>query len=78
MSTNPNSAARKVQEALGLRLRNLRKEAGLTGRELAAATGWHFTRISKLEHGVQAPTDQDIQTWCQVCGADDQAADLIA
>ncbi|WP_132149661.1 helix-turn-helix domain-containing protein [Kribbella antiqua] len=78
MSTNPNSAARKVQEALGLRLRNLRKDAGLTGRELAAATGWHFTRISKLEHGVQAPTDQDIRTWCQVCGADDQAADLIA
>ncbi|MEU4191468.1 helix-turn-helix transcriptional regulator [Kribbella sp. NPDC026611] len=78
MSTNPNSAARKVQEALGLRLRNLRKDAGLTGRELAAATGWHFTRISKLEHGVQAPTDQDIQTWCRVCGAEDQAADLIA
>ncbi|WP_350279683.1 helix-turn-helix transcriptional regulator [Kribbella sp. HUAS MG21] len=78
MSTNPNSAARKVQEALGLRLRNLRKDAGLTGRELAAATGWHFTRISKLEHGTQAPTDQDIRTWCQVCGADDQAADLIA
>ncbi|WP_350280198.1 DUF5753 domain-containing protein [Kribbella sp. HUAS MG21] len=67
MSTNPNSAARKVQEALGLRLRNLRKDAG-----------WHFTRISKLEHGVQAPTDQDIRMWCQVCGADDQAPDLIA
>jgi transcriptional regulator with XRE-family HTH domain len=78
VSTNPNSAARKVQEALGLRLRNLRKDAGLTGRELAAATGWHFTRISKLEHGVQAPTDQDIRTWCQVCGTEDQAADLIA
>lgn len=78
MSTNPNSAARKVQEALGLRLRNLRKDAGLTGRELAGATGWHFTRISKLEHGVQAPTDQDIRVWCQVCGAEDQAADLIA
>ncbi|MFF0339683.1 helix-turn-helix domain-containing protein [Kribbella sp. NPDC004875] len=78
MSTNPNSAARKVQEALGLRLRNLRKDAGLTGRELAAATGWHFTRISKLEHGTQAPTDQDIRIWCQMCGAEDQAADLIA
>jgi transcriptional regulator with XRE-family HTH domain len=78
VSTNPNSAARKVQEALGLRLRNLRKDAGLTGRELAAATGWHFTRVSKLEHGVQAPTDLDIRTWCQMCGAEDQAADLIA
>ncbi|MGC4936476.1 helix-turn-helix domain-containing protein [Kribbella sp. DT2] len=78
MSTSPNSAARKVQEALGLRLRDLRKDAGLTGRELAAATGWHFTRISKLEHGVQPPTDRDIRTWCEVCGAEDQATDLIA
>jgi hypothetical protein len=53
-------------------------DAGLTGRELAAATGWHFTRISKLEHGVQVPTDQDIRTWCDGCRAEDQAAGLIA
>jgi transcriptional regulator with XRE-family HTH domain len=78
VSTSPNSAARKVQEALGLRLRNLRKDAGLTGRELATATGWHFTRISKLEHGVQAPSDADIRAWCAACDADDQAADLSA
>jgi transcriptional regulator with XRE-family HTH domain len=78
VNTSPNSSARKVQEALGLRLRNLRKDAGLTGRELAAATGWHFTRISKLEHGAQAPTDRDIRAWCAACGAGDQAADLIA
>lgn len=78
MSTSPNSSARKVQEALGLRLRNLRKDAGLTGRELAVATGWHFTRISKLEHGVQPPTDADIRAWCAACRADDQVADLIA
>lgn len=78
MNTSPNSSARKVQEALGLRLRNLRKDAGLTGRELAVATGWHFTRISKLEHGVQAPSDADIRVWCAACGAEDQVADLIA
>lgn len=78
MSTSPNSAARKAQEALGLRLRELRKDAGLTGRELAAATGWHFTRVSKLEHGVQAPNDRDIRQWCTVCAAESQIADLIA
>jgi len=78
VSTSPNSSARKVQEALGLRLRNLRKDAGLTGRELASATGWHFTRISKLEHGVQPPSDADIRAWCAACGADGQVADLIA
>jgi transcriptional regulator with XRE-family HTH domain len=78
VSTSPNSAARKAQEALGLRLRDLRKDAGLTGRGLAAATGWHFTRISKIENGVQGPTDSDIRTWCAACAAEDQVADVIA
>ncbi|TCC43497.1 XRE family transcriptional regulator [Kribbella sindirgiensis] len=78
MTTNPSSSARKAQETLGIRLRDLRMDAGLTGRELAAATGWHFTRVSKLEHGVQAPTDQDIRTWCTACNVPEQIPDLIA
>ncbi|MPZ63805.1 MAG: helix-turn-helix domain-containing protein [Propionibacteriales bacterium] len=78
VDTSPSDAARRAQQALGQRLRDLRKDAGLTGRALAAATGWHFTRVSKIENGVQAPTDQDIRTWCSVCKAEDQVADLIA
>jgi transcriptional regulator with XRE-family HTH domain len=60
---NPSSAAR---------------QAGLTGRALASATGQHFTRVSKIEHGVQPPTDKDIRDWCRACNAEDQANDLIA
>jgi len=78
VNTNPNSAARKAQEALGLRLRGLRKDAGFTGRALAEATGWHFTRISKIENAIQTPSDLDIRTWCAACDAEEQAADLIA
>lgn len=78
MSTTPSSAARKAQEALGLRLRELRKDANLSGRDIAAATGWHFTRVSKMENGVQKPTDLDIRMWCAACSADDQVLDLIA
>ncbi|TDW94737.1 MULTISPECIES: helix-turn-helix transcriptional regulator [Kribbella] len=78
MSTSPSDAARKAQQALGLRLRELRKDAGLSGRELAVATGWHFTRVSKIENGVQGPTDPDIRTWCAACSAEDQIPDLIA
>lgn len=63
---------------LGIRLRDLRKDAGLSGRELAAATSQHYTRVSKIENGVQAPTDHDIRQWCHICAADDQAPDLIA
>ena len=78
MNTSPSSSAKQAQEALGVRLREIRKDAGLSGRALAAATGQHFTRVSKLEHGVQTPSGQDIRDWCRACGAEEQIPDLIA
>lgn len=78
MTTGQSSSARQAQEALGIRLRELRKDAGLTARQLADVTGQHYTRVSKIEHGVQAPTDGDIRNWCRVCAAEDQIPDLIA
>lgn len=78
MTTNPSSSAKQAQQALGIRLRDLRKDAGLTGRALAAETGQHYTRISKIENGVQAPTDDDIRDWCRACDAYAQVPDLIA
>lgn len=76
--SNPSSSAKQAQEALGVRLRELRKDADLTARALAATTGQHFTRVSKIEHGIQPPTDKDIREWCRACGAEDQIPDLIA
>ena len=78
MSTPPSSSARDAQRALGARLREIRKDAGLTARALAAATGQHYTRVSKIENGVQAPSDDDIRDWCRACGAEEQVPDLIA
>jgi len=78
VSTNSSSSARQAADALGARLREIRKDAGLSGRALAAATGQHFTRVSKLEHGVQAPSDRDIRDWCRACGAEEQVPDLVA
>ena len=78
MRTPPSSPAKEAQAALGARLREIRKDAGLSGRALAAATGQHFTRVSKIEHGVQTPLDRDIREWCRVCGAEEQIPDLIA
>jgi transcriptional regulator with XRE-family HTH domain len=78
VSTPPSSSARQAQQALGARLREIRQDASLSARALAAATGQHFTRVSKIEHGVQAPSDRDIRDWCRACGADDQVPDLIA
>jgi transcriptional regulator with XRE-family HTH domain len=68
----------QAREALGARLREIRKDAGLSGRALAAATGQHFTKISKLENGARTPSEQDIHAWCTACGAADQIPDLIA
>ncbi len=78
MSTPPSSSAKDAQRALGTRLREIRKDAGLSGRALAALTGQHFTRVSKIEHGVQPPADEDIRAWCRACGAGEQVPDLIA
>jgi hypothetical protein len=73
-----SSAAKQARLALGARMREIRRDAGLSGRALAAATGQHFTRVSKIEHGVQVPDEGDIRAWCRACGADDQVPDLIA
>lgn len=75
VSTTPVKQAR---QALGARLRELRTAANLTGRALAAACEWHFTKISKLEHGTQVPSEHDIRAWCRTCAAEGQIPDLIA
>lgn len=66
------------RRALGARMREVRKDAGLTARALALATDQHYTRVSKIESGTQVPTDNDIRTWCTACRAEDQVPDLIA
>lgn len=72
------SPSQQAKQALGIRLRELRKDAKLTGRALAASCGWHFTKISKLEHGGQSPSEDDIRAWCRACKAEDEVLDLIA
>jgi transcriptional regulator with XRE-family HTH domain len=68
----------QAKEALGGRLREMRKDARLSGRTLAAALGWHFTKVSKIENGARPPSEDDIRAWCAACGTDDQTPDLIA
>lgn len=78
MSTGRPSPAKQAREALGVRLREIRKKAGLTGRALAAGIGCHYTKISRIENGSQAPSEENIKGWCRVCRAEDQLPDLIA
>lgn len=64
--------------ALGNRLRELRKRAGLSGKEFAESLSWQASKVSKIENGKQTPSDADIQSWTQVTGSESQAADLLA
>ena len=72
------SDAQRAKEAFGSRLREIRQDAGLTGRQLAELSGFHFTKISRVEHGAQGLSDADIRTWCLACDATDEIPSLIA
>lgn len=75
---SPSPAVEGARQALGARLREVRVGAGLTARALAQHAGWHFTKVSKIERARQPPSVNDIRTWCQHCGAEDQVPDLVA
>lgn len=71
------SSARLARQALADRLKEIRVRAGLSGKALAEAAGWHQTKVSKLEHLVTSPSTEDIRAWCRICGVPEQADDLI-
>lgn len=71
------STVQQAREALGERLRDLRRDTGLTGRGLAALAGWHSSNISKIEYGKQSPSEDDIRIWCRLCHAGEQTDDII-
>jgi transcriptional regulator with XRE-family HTH domain len=73
-----SSSAQQARQILADRLRELRVDAGLTATELAVRAGWERTKVSKIEHATRPPSAEAIRIWCRVCGAEDQAGDLIA
>uniref|UniRef100_UPI0012FF3C47 helix-turn-helix domain-containing protein n=1 Tax=Streptomyces exfoliatus TaxID=1905 RepID=UPI0012FF3C47 len=53
----------QARVSLGARLRELRAEGGLTGRELAGRLAWGQSKVSKLENGKQTPAVADLTAW---------------
>jgi transcriptional regulator with XRE-family HTH domain len=72
------SNVQQARQALGRRLRELRRSAGLNGKQLARMLDWQATKVSKIEHGKQTPSREDILAWTAATGTDDQAELLIA
>ncbi|MGC9539521.1 helix-turn-helix domain-containing protein [Streptomyces sp. UG1] len=78
MSTSPLSSAQAARAAIATRLDEIRRDAGLSGLELATRCGWHKSKASRIARAKTAPSDADIRAWCRACGAQDQAADLVS
>lgn len=80
MAVHPSSSVQAVRQALAERLRELRLDVSprLTARALAAACGWHESKVSRIESAKQAASDEDIRVWCLACGADEEIDSLIS
>ncbi|MGQ0715740.1 MAG: helix-turn-helix domain-containing protein [Pseudonocardiales bacterium] len=75
-----SSGAPNVHEArtaLGKRLRELRRRAGLTGVQLAELLSWPQSKVSKLETARQTPSAEDIKAWTGATGSDSQTGELL-
>lgn len=57
------STYQRKREDLGARLRALRDQTGLAAKELAHRLGWTRSKLSKLEHGKQTATREDLSAW---------------
>ncbi|MDX6745095.1 helix-turn-helix transcriptional regulator [Actinocorallia sp. A-T 12471] len=75
---SPSSSAQAARQALADRLRAIREEAELSAVELSARAGWHKSKTSRIEHGVQTASAADIRVWCAACAAEGQVPDLLA
>ncbi|AOS65540.1 DNA binding protein with helix-turn-helix domain [Actinoalloteichus hymeniacidonis] len=66
------SSFEERREELGERLRLLREQAGLTGKELALACGWSaVSKVSKIERGRQTATQEDLAAWLEAVSLDE-------
>jgi transcriptional regulator with XRE-family HTH domain len=59
--TGPGELARQLRAARG----------PMAQTELAERAGWHNSKVSKIEHGKQIPTPDDLDLWAEHTGADE-------
>lgn len=64
---------------LAARLRTLRTAAFPSGNQFARHIGWGQSKVSKLETGVQRPSDDDVRAWIRATGHGvDVEAEMLA
>ncbi|MFN2497085.1 MAG: helix-turn-helix domain-containing protein [Pseudonocardiaceae bacterium] len=72
------TSVHEARNALGKRLRELRQQAGFSGRQLAESLSWPSSKVSKLENGRQTPSDEDIRAWTRATNNGDETEALLA
>ncbi|GAA1178389.1 transcriptional regulator with XRE-family HTH domain [Kitasatospora gansuensis] len=78
MPLSPSSSAQSAREAVATRLKEVQKDADLTGHGLALRLGWSESKVSRIANARTPPSDADIRAWCDACGVPEQAADIVA
>ncbi|MFD9687133.1 helix-turn-helix domain-containing protein [Kitasatospora sp. NPDC059088] len=78
MADSASSSVQRARQGLADQLREIQRDAGLSGRDLAAACGWYPSKVSRLLNARTPPSENDIQAWCEACGVPERAADLVA
>ncbi|MGH3856255.1 MAG: helix-turn-helix domain-containing protein [Pseudonocardiaceae bacterium] len=68
----------EARNALGQRLRELRRQANLSGKELAESLLWQPSKVSKIENGKQTPTDDDVKAWTRATNTEHETEALLA
>jgi transcriptional regulator with XRE-family HTH domain len=61
----------------GNRLRRLRENADLSGKQLAERLGWAASKVSRLENGRQTATAADVRAWGEALGLSDAAREEL-
>ncbi|MFF7593302.1 helix-turn-helix domain-containing protein [Kitasatospora purpeofusca] len=78
MVVSGSSHAQAARRVLADRLRELRRDAGLDGKQLAALCGWHPSKVSRISTARTTPSADDLRAWCAACGREEETADLVA
>lgn len=66
----------EARQILGARLSELRAEAGMEGKDLAAALGWQPSKVSRLQSGKQTAKAADVTAWAEAVGRLDVEPEL--
>ncbi|MFJ9431442.1 helix-turn-helix domain-containing protein [Streptomyces sp. NPDC101490] len=74
----PSPALDAARRAIAGQLQEIRRDAGLTGREVAKRAGWLPSKVSRLQSATTPPSDADIRAWCTACDAEERIPDLLA